>query len=335
MRWRWMAWCVASLVALGGCGGGATGTNSLPPQLASDLSAFEDAYAHAWCDGLAACCHFWPFHQDVCMTSARQLAADDLALAYFPGSPLPHLDANARDTCLAEVKAVVASCPATTFATSPTPDCGLVFTTGTSPQGGPCGTAADCASPPGQGPTCDNEICGVPLANVASGGFCSDTGQCASGLACNSGPYGGNGTCGPKIAVGGRCELDADCVDNTWCHNACTAFTPVGTNCEYVVECGPTASCATGVCQALGGTGSPCTDSSGCLPTNYCSPDTSACTTRIAIGGACPAAAASQYEQPCADDGFCSHTSGTLLLSGDTTPLVCVPMNLPILCYTG
>ena len=132
-----------------------------------------------------------------------------------------------------------------------------------------------------------------PLANVASGGFCSDTGQCAPGLACNHGPYGGNGTCGPKVAVGGRCELDADCVDNTWCHNQCTAFTPVGTNCQYVVECGPTASCATGVCEALGGTGSPCTDSSGCLPTHYCSPDTSVCTTRIAIGGACPAAAAS------------------------------------------
>jgi hypothetical protein len=61
MRWGRMAVYAGSVAALMGCGGsaapdgGSTGTGGagqLPPQLASDIAAFADAYAKAWCDGL-------------------------------------------------------------------------------------------------------------------------------------------------------------------------------------------------------------------------------------------------------------------------------------------
>jgi hypothetical protein len=146
----------------------------------------------------------------------------------------------------------------------------------------------------------------------------------------------GTFTCGPKIPVGESCATDTDCVDGAYCGAVCSAFTPVGQPCSgIIVECGPAARCDAGVCQALAATGSACTDSGGCMPSDYCPPTTGVCTARIPIGGACPEAPASDADQPCADGGSCSHTSGTLLLSGDKSPLVCIPANLPVLCYTG
>jgi hypothetical protein len=341
MRWGRMAWCVGSVVALVGCGGsaapdgGATGTDGvsqLPPQLASDVAAFADAYAKAWCDGLAACCHFWPFHQDVCLTNARQLGQDMVAGSVLSGSTLPHLDTDAQSGCLAGVSAIVAACPSTTFAATPTPECALVFTTGTSPQGGACSLDSDCEPLAAHAAVCVNDVCTVPATNLPSGAACSvGPSTCEAGLVCNPGTY----VCSPPVAIGKRCDSETDCVDGAWCEGDCEPFTPVGDACTAIVECGPTARCYQNVCQALVVTGAPCTDSGGCMPSDYCPPATGVCTTRIPIGGACPVAPVSDSDQPCADGGYCSHTSGTLLLSGDTSPLVCIPTNLPILCYTG
>jgi len=67
---------------------------------------------------------------------------------------------------------------------------------------------------------------------------------------------------------------------------------------------------------------------------DYCAPSTKVCTTRIAIGQPCPYNPTGN-DQPCANDGHCSRTSGTLLKPGDMSPLVCVPNNLPVMCFTG
>lgn len=314
-----------------GCGGSSASGPTIPPQIASAVDTFADAYAHAWCDGLAACCHFWPFHQDVCLAKARQSEEYVVAATVMWSSTLPHLDTTARDNCLAEIAAIVGSCPATTFPALQAPACNYVFTPGTSPPGGTCSGPLDCASPPGQVPTCVSSVCEMPITNLPAGTTCIDSAQCATGLACDPGTY----TCGPKLAVGALCA-DGDCADGTYCspiYNVCTADAPLGAACYGILEaCGPDAYCNpdTLLCQAFGVTGSACTNSGECVAGDYCQTDL--CTTSIPIGGACPTGAG---PLPCADQGLCSHTSGAQSLPGDTSPMVCIPTNLPDLCYTG
>lgn len=217
MRWRRVAGRLGAVLVLVGCGGSAApggGTIQFPPQIASDVYAFADAYAHAWCDGLAACCTYWPFHLDVCLAQARQIEEQAVASTLTWASTFPHLDTNARDTCLAEIAAIVASCPATTFPALQAPACDYVFTPGTSPPGGPCGGTLDCAPPQGQVPSCVKDVCELPIDNLPSGAECITSEQCAPGLGCDT----QTDTCGPKFALGAPCGGDGNCLDGTYCN---------------------------------------------------------------------------------------------------------------------
>jgi hypothetical protein len=327
-----LAICACSSSGGPGSGGaaGASGASGLPPELAAELDAFADAYAHAWCDGLASCCHFWPFHADVCLDSARLRARQGVALGAAPEFASPFFNAAARDTCLAQIQKIVASCPATTFQHDAAPQCASVFTKGSAPLGASCQSGDDCAPTPDQPPLCADGKCAMVAMNLPAGASCAGPfAKCASDLACGTVDY----TCGPKIALGKRCSYDSDCVDGAYCDGVCTLIGNDGDRCAGITSCHATSSCIGGVCQPLAQTGSSCTSSSACLLGDYCSPQTKVCTTRVPIGEPCPFSPTN--EEPCAEDGWCSRTSGTLLKPGDTSPLVCVPKDLPILCFTG
>jgi hypothetical protein len=297
----------------------------------ADVNAFVDAYAHAWCDGLASCCHFWPFHQDVCLESARTLARDGIALSAGPSLELPHLNPSVRDACLAQIRQVVAACPEMGYPETPAPACQWVFSKGTTPVGGACKGDDDCLPSPDHGPMCVNDVCSEPRTNLQLGEACSVSTSCAPTLACER----VNFTCAPKIAIGKSCALDIDCVQGAYCDAQCTAYKALGEACQAIVSCGTAAYCdSTYKCSAFTTTGGACTTSSTCVAEDYCSPSTKVCTPRVPIGQPCPYQPTGN-DEPCAYGGWCSHTSGTLLKGSDTTPLVCVPKNLPLLCFTG
>jgi hypothetical protein len=248
---RWHGWAAWAIVGMVGCGS-SSGSGSGDPgaggssQLTADLDAFADAYAHSWCDGLAQCCHFWPFHPDVCLETARLRAREGVALATGPTSDLPHLNPAARDTCLAQIRQAVGACADTGYPDAVAPQCDWVFSKGVTPPGGACKSDKDCAPPPDQPPLCLDGTCGLAMTNLQEGAACSST----------------------------------------------------------------------------------------CMAGDYCSPMTKVCTQRIAIGQPCPYNPTGN-DKPCANEGWCSRTSGTLLKPGDMSTLVCVPKNLPVLCFTG
>jgi hypothetical protein len=172
-------------------------------------------------------------------------------------------------------------------------------------------------------PVCDSVVKGT----IMPGGVCSNDSVCVS-----------------QSCAQGNCDPTATC-----CAGTCRALTgpaPIGAPCDSA-PCGPDGYCdVTSVCAARAAAGRPCNDFDGCvaglgcamdtatmsgvcaifpahgqtcnpaalpcdLPTDYCDPATTKCTTRVPPGGPC------QTSDECPSYAMCDAGTGTCMtLSG-------------------
>ena len=120
------------------------------------------------------------------------------------------------------------------------------------PEGAPCSSMAECSGylVCGDGGTCQQlPVVGEPC-----------NGVCKYDLRCESGSYGGPGTCAPRSLAGGECWTWLDCAGSLDCEGADaaggqkgTCFDPTthGPACTGSSECGSDRYCENGVCRPL------------------------------------------------------------------------------------
>ncbi len=116
----------------------------------------------------------------------------------------------------------------------------------------------------------DPSMCGTCTAEKADGAACTSADECMSAR-CAMG-----GTCQPLVAVGGTCDVTADCLGDSFCDDTGQCATQgawaVGSPCSSVIEdcgsfqdglyCDP----ATNQCRAVAQLGETCTDPAGAGP---------------------------------------------------------------------
>jgi hypothetical protein len=234
--------CGSSSSPPGGAGGAAT--TVLSP------STFADAFAHASCDGLDACCG-GAFHLDQCLDSARGQAP-------HATSPSPSFDAAAARACLDALGAVRAPVKSSCHATPvllpgpPLPEpCSRVFA-GTAAPGERCSVSTDCVA----GATCD------PVHGSTSW-QCRTTAVGTAGDPCFESDS--------AALVRHTCPSEAGLFCDLGTH-FCTPFLGLGAPCQQVDACGFEHQCDGNVCALRVGPGEEC-----CWPymctSGYCGKD--------------------------------------------------------------
>jgi hypothetical protein len=85
----------------------------LGPPVSAEGAAFEDQFAHAWCDNIAACCQADtpPFAASDCLTNAHRIAESFAANALLSSGQVPQFNPSQVAGCLAAVTASALSCP--------------------------------------------------------------------------------------------------------------------------------------------------------------------------------------------------------------------------------
>ncbi len=121
------------------------------------------------------------------------------------------------------------------------------------PQGDPCCFVYQCA---GSSSTCRDHICHQ---KSAVGGECEMSANCLGGLACVS------RKCAKPRAKGQSCARSDECVQGLICSAAgkCGSATANGVSCSSNSQCASSA-CIKGKCASRAGKGGTCDDSSDC-----------------------------------------------------------------------
>jgi hypothetical protein len=138
--------------------------------------------------------------------------------------------------------------------------------------GAPCGSNRDCDS----NAWCDAGRC---RADLAPGATCTSPLQCGGQTSCvglsivDTTP----GRCSSISKVGDRC--DSFCYGNLFCDpsGVCRQLPELGQICSGFTPCrGIDTTCSNGRCVLLGGAGTACSNSQGCLPRLFCTSELNA-----------------------------------------------------------
>lgn len=275
------------LAALVGCAGD-VGDSAAPP---APIDGEEDIEA-AWCEALVRC-DVYP-DLEACL-AAIDVVGDDLRAAFEAGHA--SYDPSAAAACHSALEQV--SCEE--LAISPDlADCDVWG--GTVPDGGDCGTGAECAS-----------------------AFC-DQGDCDPALSCCV------GTCAaeelePGVPIAGDCSTAA-CVPEAYCDEAvapatCRALVAVDQpcaegQCESDLYCRVTDALAgTGVCSRLPVEGEACDPGYPVCARadNWCDPADNRCHKLAAVGEACD-----EVSDNCVPYAWCSPEGRCQALPGEGEP---------------
>jgi hypothetical protein len=308
-----------------------TGSGGAGPPVSAAGAAFEDQFAHTWCDNLAACCQADTpsFSASKCLTSAHGLAASYAAnaVALF-GQAQFNPSQVAR--CLAAVTASAQSCPSSApmmlaLAQNAIGEpCANVFSAPAGPGAGCPGFLASECAPPASSPGyagCSQE---------GGGGMCVQTTLVGMGQPCEVGSGSMTSKCDPTLNV--YCDhamhlcmapagQDQSCADLPCDVAASLVCATVGSAklCKPRPAAGqscvgyPDGACADGtycsnVCLPLGTDGAFCSASlvaAECAPTHYCA--AGVCSARLADG------------RPCMSDDQCALSSYCALATGACT----------------
>jgi hypothetical protein len=186
-------------------------------------------------------------------------------------------------------------------------------------DGGYCSDGGDCAN----GLNCLDFQC-TSLSPQPLGGDCSDIIQCPANARCTNGICGGDG---------GYCSNGGDCASGLNClQSQCTSLSPqpLGGDCSDIIQCPANARCTNGICGGDGGfcldAGTDCANGLNCLQSQCTSlspqPLGGDCTDIIQ----CPANARCTEGICGGDGGFCLNAgtdcaSGHNCLQSQCTPL--------------
>lgn len=252
--WR----CSPIFVALAACGGPSSDSSAQHSGIAQNQ--FLDAYVHAACDGLEACCKPLGISASSCLAARR----DDYANALmWDVDPSHRYDAVLAAACVEEVRARTAA-TAATCAVPPAAagvsgfgsPCGH-FIVGTVAPGGPCTSVIDCA-PSADGPTACLPVGSASQCRVMVTGKPGDA--CAAVLGAMTsvycsrvdGLYCDGTVCAPLVAPGGATQMPSACGPHSeWDNGVCVAATVnVGDPCTASGVCDGLCD-AQGVCRSL------------------------------------------------------------------------------------
>jgi hypothetical protein len=303
------------------------------PPVSVEGAAFEDQFAHAWCDNIAACCQADtpPFAASDCLTNAHRIAESFAANARLSSGQVPQFNPSQVAGCLAAVTASALSCPS---------DAPIRFALAQDAIGEPCANVF--SAPAGPGAPCSGFFaseCAPPAASPGYAG-CSDDarGTCVQTTLVGLGqPCDGSGSrinkCDPALNV--YCDRathlcappagqDESCLDLPCDSAAGLACATAGTAtlCEPRPVSGqscagfPDGACAAGtycnnVCLPFGTDGAFCDASlvaSQCAATHYCA--AGVCASRLADG------------KPCTNDNQCALASYCAVATGLCTSRV-------------
>ena len=324
----------ALLLVAAGCGGGngvpgLTGSGGSGPPVSPEGAAFENQFAHAWCDNLASCCQddTPPFSAASCLTSAHRLAESFAANAAGLSGLAPQFNSSQVARCLAAVTASALSCP------SSAP---IMFPLAQNAVGEPCANVF--SAPAGPGASCEGFFaseCEPPASSPGyagcsqegGGGMCVQTTLVGMGQPCEMGSGSVTSKCDsaldvycdhtmhlcvPPAAQDQSCaDLPCDVAANLVCATVgasrlCKPRPAAGESCVGY----PDGACAGGtycnnVCLPLGTDGAFCNASlvaTECAPTHYCA--SGVCAPRLADGSACTG------DDQCLRASYCAVATG-------------------------
>jgi hypothetical protein len=217
MRARW-AWALMALAACSGrsaCSSGARGSNA--SRAASDQACA--AWATQYCDRL-----------DFCAPLSVEVAYGDVARCIDRNRPLctSALEANGTGSGPASLEACAraydaASCDDVVVGRAPA----SCKSTGTLPQGAPCGDDSQCAGAGSYCHTSAAQACGTCATLGAAEAPCESDKDCEYGLVCYF-------TCMPPVTLGAECDgMTRQCPQTLVCYDyVCVAPAPVGAGCK-------------------------------------------------------------------------------------------------------
>jgi hypothetical protein len=139
--------------------------------------------------------------------------------------------------------------------------------------------------------------------NVAAGGDCFQSEECASGACvkvgtaytpCDLGTCGGMPAPIGSVEIGGACAQDSECADGAFCDSLdeCAPLLGLGASCSGAVDrCSPDLECVTtgttATCAKLPGEGADCSSLRCGQNDHYCQPSTHTCQPRRGVGDSC------------------------------------------------
>ncbi|WP_437317518.1 hypothetical protein [Sorangium sp. So ce385] len=260
-----------AMSAVPGCGDDETRASSGGP--GPTAGDFFSRYAKALCDRTFACCDAATrAAHDLDASSADACASDleAILVAVTGGEVNGTFVPEKAEACLAEVDA--APCAELQILgvllgvnDGFTPSC-LAAWDGSVPEGGTCATDWDCARDrclyTGDASGQRTSAC---KAKAAAGEPCSSTFDCDEALRCDQPSPPDEGTCAPRLAVGGSCEGSLDCQEELHCEDGtCQARQQAGGPCASDGDCAAGTACDGATCAPLGAAGAPCSADSDC-----------------------------------------------------------------------
>jgi len=183
------------------------------------------------------------------------------------------------------------------------------------PSGDACTSAADCGSGVCDGGFCCSAACGTCQTCAKGTGACvtvtsaDDVGTCSGTNTC-----GPTGTCGLRngqAATSGASCASGNAADGVCCDTACAGACDscavagkIGT-CTTTPATAGSPSCSPYLCQSGAACPTSCTSDANCVTGTFCS-SAGTCTTRRAIGAACPTGNHECSNNQCVDGVCCS-----------------------------
>jgi hypothetical protein len=147
--------------------------------------------------------------------------------------------------------------------------------------GGACMALDTCIAPF----ICIKNVCtliNLECAPAMVGEMCTFLRICADNAWCDSSD---NFTCKARVAAGGMCTTDDQCLDGSCTSSMCVAHKPLGASCMSSTECTNGAICLMGTCQHSD-VGKRCNPSEPCPSPLFCADDDT-CQAPFALGQSC------------------------------------------------
>ncbi|MDI3285889.1 hypothetical protein [Polyangium sp. 15x6] len=255
---------------------------------------FFSRYAKALCDRTFACCDAATRAAHGLDASSADTCASEFAAIFVAingGNEVKGTFVSEKaEACLAEVGA--APCAEIEILgvvlgvdDKHTPSCLDAFD-GAVPEGEACNTDWDCARD-----RClrtidaNGQMSTACTALGADGAPCSASFDCEDALRCDKTASPDAGTCAPRLAVGGSCKGNSDCLAELRCaqDDTCQTREQAGGPCASDEDCAAGMMCQGAMCAPLGAGGAPCSTDSDCA-SSACVDATGTCAD-VCMGG--------------------------------------------------